>query len=181
VSAIGLRQATRADAAAIGSLHVASWRETYAGILPNEMLADLSVETRTAMWSEILGDPDARRDTAVIVAEDNGRLIGFGACGRQRDEALADAGYDGEIGAVYIFRSHQKRGAGRSIMAALSRALSGMGHEAASLWVIRENAPARAFYEALGGEIVGEKREEWPGGTFVELAYGWHDLSRFTR
>jgi ribosomal protein S18 acetylase RimI-like enzyme len=178
VDAIKLRQATRADAAAIGALHVASWHETYTGLIPGEMLAGLSVEMRTAMWRRILGDPDAFGGAVVFVAEDGGRVIGFGSCGRQRDTILVDAGFGGEIGAIYVLRSNQNRGAGRSIMAMMAKSLSGLGHEAASLWVLRENAPARNFYEGLGGEIVGEKTDERPEATLVEVAYGWRDLSR---
>ena len=63
-------------------------------------------------------------------------------------------------------------------MAAMAQTLSGLGHTAASLWVLRENAPARAFYEGLGGEIVGEKTDEQPNASLVEVAYGWRDLSR---
>jgi GNAT superfamily N-acetyltransferase len=181
VNAIKLREATQTDAAALGSLHVASWHETYTGIIPDEVLVGLSVEARTAMWSKILSDPAALGDTAVFVAEDGGRIVGFGSCGQQRDKALADAGFGGEIGAIYVFRSHQNRGVGRSIMAAMSQFLSGLGHTAASLWVLRENTPARTFYEGLGGEIVGEKRDEQPNATLIEVAYGWRDLSRLVR
>ncbi|MFT3977589.1 MAG: hypothetical protein QM688_10815 [Sphingomonas bacterium] len=51
------------------------------------------------------------------------------------------------------------------------------GHTAACLWVLRENDSARAFYDALGGLIVGEKAEEQAGGTLTEIAYGWRDIS----
>ncbi len=74
MDAIRLREATQADAVTLGSLHVASWHETYTGILPDEMLAGLTVETRTAMWSKILVDPDASGGTAVFVAEDRDRI-----------------------------------------------------------------------------------------------------------
>ena len=181
MNAIKLREATRIDAAALGALHVASWHETYTGLIPDEMLAGLSVESRTAMWSEVLGDPATFGGAAVVVAEDGNRIVGFGSCGRQRDEALAEAGFGGEIGALYVFRSHQRRGAGRAIMAAMAHFLSGRGHEAASLWVLRENIAARTFYESLGGEIVGEKRDEQPEATLIEMAYGWRDLSRLAR
>jgi ribosomal protein S18 acetylase RimI-like enzyme len=181
VNAIELREATQADAAALGALHVASWLEAYSGILPDEMLAGLSIEARAAMWSEILGDPARFGGAVVFVAEDGGRIVGFGSCGRQRDDALAEAGFGGEIGAIYVFRSHQKRGVGCAIMAAMARSLSAAGHEAASLWVLRENVPARAFYEGLGGEIVGEKKDARPEATLIEIAYGWRDLSRLLR
>lgn len=174
---VTLRKAIQADAKAIGALHVASWHETYTGIIPGETLAGLSVDARTAMWREILGAPDAFGCAAVVVAEDDGQLVGFGSCGQQRDDALIHKGFSGEFGAIYVLRSHQGRGIGRSIIAVMSNALSAGGHTAASLWVLRRNAPARAFYEKLGGIVVGEKTDERPDATLVEDAYGWHDLS----
>ena len=135
---VTLRKATQADAAALGALHVASWHETYTGVIPDEMLAGLSVDARTAMWSKILGVRDEFGRAAVFVAEDNGRVIGFGACGWQREDALTNKGFSGEFGAIYVLRSHQRRGAGRSIIAAMSKELSAAGHTAACLWVLRQ-------------------------------------------
>lgn len=40
-----LRKAAQTDAAALGSLHVASWHETYTGTVPDEMLAGLWVSS----------------------------------------------------------------------------------------------------------------------------------------
>jgi ribosomal protein S18 acetylase RimI-like enzyme len=177
MTAVPLRKATYADAAALGALHVTSWQETYTGLVPDEMLAGLSVDARTAMWSKILDAPDDFGCAAVFIADDNERVVGFGSCGRQRDNALIDKGFSGEFSAIYVLRSHQGRGVGRSIMNAMSSELADAGHSAASLWVLRENAPARAFYEKLGGIIVGEKIDDRPDATLVEDAYGWRDLS----
>lgn len=171
-----LRKANRVDAAELGALHVASWHETYTGILPDEMLAGLSVDARTAMWSKILGSPDELGCAAVFVAEDNGRVIGFGSCGKQREDSLTHKGFSGEFSAIYVLHSHQGRGVGRSILAAMANELSAVGHKAACLWVLRQNAPARAFYEKLGGIVVDEKIEERPNATLIEDAYGWRDL-----
>jgi ribosomal protein S18 acetylase RimI-like enzyme len=166
----------------LGALHVASWRETYAGILPDDMLAGMSVDARAAMWSGILGDPEAHAGTAVYVAEDQQGLVGFGSCGRQRDEALAKAGFSGEIGAIYVLRSHQHLGIGRSLMRLLAQALLDADFRAATLWVLRENLVARSFYDRLGGTVVGEKKEEvTPDLALVEVAYGWRDLSVLVR
>ncbi|MDH7974024.1 GNAT family N-acetyltransferase [Sphingomonas sp. AR_OL41] len=173
---INLRKATRGDAAALGALHVASWREAYSGIMPDAMLAGISVEARTAMWDEVLGDPEAFGGTSVFVAEDSGRMVGFGSCGGQRDPALARAGFDGEITALYVLRSHQKRGVGRSIMSAMAERLSALGYSGLGLWVLRDNVPARAFYEGLDGTIVGEKSDKRFAGALVEVALGWSDL-----
>jgi ribosomal protein S18 acetylase RimI-like enzyme len=172
-----LRKATLADADALGALHVASWLETYTGILPSEMLAGLSVAERAAMWSKILTAPDEFSCTAIIIAEDGGGVIGFGSCGQQRNQALIDAGFNSEFGAIYVLRSHQGRGVGRSLLSAMSKELFAAGHTAASLWVLRENGPARAFYDKLGGVIVSEKTDEGHDATLIEDAYGWRDLS----
>ena len=177
MSAVGLRPAVLADAAAIGAVHVESWRDTYPGLLPDEMLAELSVERWAAMWEELLGDPGTAENMAIFVAENEGRIVGIGGCGPQRDEALAKSGFTGEFGMIYVLRSHQGRGLGRSIMASLARSLVKLGHEKASLWVFRENEGARRFYERLGGVIVGEKAGERSGTVLVDLAYGWSDLS----
>jgi hypothetical protein len=42
-----IRIATIEDAPELASMHVASWRETYAGILPDVMFSAFSVEGRT--------------------------------------------------------------------------------------------------------------------------------------
>jgi GNAT superfamily N-acetyltransferase len=59
-------------------------------------------------------------------------VTGFGSCGMQRDKVLKDAGFSGEFNAVYVLRSHQGRGAGRSIMRAMADKLASQGHVAAS-------------------------------------------------
>jgi ribosomal protein S18 acetylase RimI-like enzyme len=161
----------------LGAMHVASWRETYAGLLPSPMLAGFSVEKRTAAWFEVLADPARFNDTAVYLAEDEGEVIGFGSCGQQRDGVLKELGFDGEISAIYILRSHQGHGLRRALMCAMAALPRSRSLGAATLWVLRENAPARGFYERLGGEPIAEKKDQRPQAALVEVAYGWRDLA----
>jgi len=177
VGAISFREAKPDDAAALGELHVASWRETYAGLLPDRLLDGLSADARSAMWRAVLEDPARYGGTAIFVAEGGGGIIGFGSCGDQRDAALKAQGYDGEIGAIYVLQSHQRTGIGRALMRLLAQRLLDRGRTAARLWVLRENASARSFYERLGGVPAGEKTDEESGVTVTEMAYGWRDLS----
>jgi GNAT superfamily N-acetyltransferase len=178
MTAAKLRRATEGDAARLGALHVASWQETYAGILPSEMIAALSVDARAAMWRKILNSPDKFGSAAVFLAEDEGRLVGFGCCGTQREEALAGKGFSGEFSAIYVLRSHQEQGIGRSLVAAMAKELLALGHAGACLWVLRENNPARRFYERLDGEVIGEKVDKQHDVPLTEIAYGWRSLSR---
>jgi ribosomal protein S18 acetylase RimI-like enzyme len=129
------------------------------------------------MWGHILRDPAALNASAAFVAERGGTIVGFGCCGAQRDETLSARGYGGEISAIYILRSSQRRGFGLALMGEMAQELRRRQLEAASLWVLRENASARRFYEGLGGEVVGEKEDTRDQCIFVEVAYGWRNLA----
>ncbi len=172
-----LRRATIEDSGKIGAVHVASWQETYADLLPKDMLVGLSIDARSAIWAEILGDPSAFAETAAYVAEDNGSIVGFGACGSQRDPHLKGMGFDAEISAIYVLQSGQRRGFGRALMREMAKEIRMRKHEAATLWVLRENTAAREFYGHLGGEIVAEKEDKRGKTTLVEIAYGWRRLA----
>jgi ribosomal protein S18 acetylase RimI-like enzyme len=173
----GFREARLADAAALGELHVASWRETYAGVLPATLLEDLSVEGRTAMWTAVLRAPARFDRTGVFVAEGASGIVGFGACGGQRDPTLAKQGFIGEIGAIYVLKSHQRAGLGAALMDAMALRLMEQEREAAALWVLRENLIACRFYEQMGGAVVAERVEAEAGAELHEVAYGWRDLA----
>jgi ribosomal protein S18 acetylase RimI-like enzyme len=172
MNACTLRPAVTDDADAIGALHVAAWRETYASLMPAAMLQGLSVESRTALWRRVLADPRS----AVVVAEGAGALAGFCSCGPQRSAALAEQGYDGEITAIYVLRRFQERGVGSALMAAAAEALGRRSFKAAALWVLDRNEPARRFYERRGGLLVGTRTESTNGTVLTEVAYGWPDL-----
>jgi ribosomal protein S18 acetylase RimI-like enzyme len=179
VRAIAIRAAVPADAPRIAHTHVACWRETYAGMLPDAVLAALSVPDRTAMWERILTQSPS--STTVFVVERDDEIAAFGACGRQRDADLAGKGFEGEVSAIYVLASAQKCGVGAALMRSMATTLMAQGLAGVSLWVLRENAVARRFYDRLGGRILGEKVESRSYGEFVEVTYGWPDLRRLSQ
>jgi ribosomal protein S18 acetylase RimI-like enzyme len=178
---VTIRKATLADAGDIAGMHVASWLETYAGMLPVEMLASLSVDGRTAIWTRIMGEPATSSSTVVYVAELENRIAGFGACGAQRTETLKERAYDGEISAIYILKAFQRHAIGTRLLFALASDLSQRGFGAASLWVLRDNAPARRFYERYGAQVIAEREDPRKEAIHVEVAYGWMQLAELAR
>jgi hypothetical protein len=44
------------------------------------------------------------------------------------------------------------------------------------VWLLAANKPARAFYEGLGAELLGEQEFQWDGMDLLEVGYGWRDL-----
>ena len=49
-----IRDAELRDARGIAEVHVRSWQAAYAGIVPDEDLARLSVDQREQFWAQIL-------------------------------------------------------------------------------------------------------------------------------
>lgn len=152
-------------------VHIASWRETYPGLLPEAMLTRLSIANEAIRWQRMLDRPGAWGGAGCFVAEQDGAVVGYGSCGEERSAPLRDRGFTGEICELYVLRRAQRQGAGAGLMRAMADALIARGHLAASLWVLERNAPARRFYERLGGIPIAVKR-----GDLSEVAYGWTDL-----
>jgi ribosomal protein S18 acetylase RimI-like enzyme len=146
-----IRPAEAADAEAIGQVHVISWRETYTGILPERVLARLSVEARSRMWRTMLDRPAPAQRTPTL-------------------------DFAGEYYALYVLQAAQRQGIGRTLMAAMSNQLSRSGLVSASLWVVRDNHRAIRFYERFGGVMVGTQEERRDGYVLSEIAYGWREL-----
>jgi ribosomal protein S18 acetylase RimI-like enzyme len=167
-----IRPALIADCDDIGAVHVAAWRETYRGLLPDKLLEDLSVPVRAAMWRR--GLERGAEGPAIFVAEEGGAIVGFAAGGARRSPQLQE---DAEVYALYVLSAAQGRGLGRRLMAALATALAERGARSLCLWVLRDNAGARRYYERLGGRVGIGKSEIEGGQPIVEVAYSWHDLA----
>ncbi len=178
-----IREAYASDAEAIAGVHVRSWQETYQGIVPSSLLDNLSITDRANWWREVLNAPAPLRDLAAFVAvASTGSIVGFGACGRQRSQELVKLQFEGEFQAIYVLRDAQRRALGKRLMAEMAESLLAKGLQGGALWVLRDNHPARRFYEALNGSVVAEQEDQRsPEIVFRELAYGWNDLSRLNR
>lgn len=166
-----IRPAAVADAAAIARVHVDSWRTTYRGIVPDEVLAALSYEEREGRWVGGLSD----RSKFVYVAEDAGSVVGFAAGGPERTQ---DPLYKAELYTIYLLESHQRRGIGRHLAEILVERFRKEGFSAMLLWVLAAD-PARKFYEALGGAEIRARKDRVRGVMLDEVAYGWADLGKF--
>jgi ribosomal protein S18 acetylase RimI-like enzyme len=178
---VSIRRARLDDADAMAAVHVQSWLETYAALLPAPFIAAQTIERRTAMWTLILSrDSQAQasgQTSDCFVVECAGHVVGFGNCCSQRDATLADAGLTGEFAAIYVLRRFHRQSIGTRLMRSMTAALIGRHHRGASAWVLRDNIDACRFYEGLGASVVTEKHERLDGTTIVERAYGWRGLS----
>jgi ribosomal protein S18 acetylase RimI-like enzyme len=170
-----IREAVLNDVPGIARVHVDSWRTAYRDILPDSFLDELTYESREERWRERLAQA-APQQVMLVVEDASGRLVGFAYGGPERD---ATPGYDGEIYAIYLLAERRRQGIGRQLMAASAAALQALGYHALLVWVLEANGPARAFYEALGGRLIGSKPITIGPADLVEVSYGWRDLVTF--
>lgn len=169
-----IREATVDDAAAIATVHVAAWKETYRGIVTDEVLDNLSIQRRTEQWVNSLSDEGSTYHRA-FVAEMDGQVMGFSNYGLPQEK---DSGFDGELFAIYILQSAHKLGIGTLLVEAVVRGMRDLGYKSMMVWVLRDN-PARGFYERLGGVYLYEKPIDIGGLQLMETAYGWRGLKKF--
>ena len=141
-----VRGARPEDARTVAEVHVASWRHTYRGLLPDDYLERLSVDDREAMWLGAFADPDPK--SGAFVAEVDGRIVGFASFGPSRDEDAAER--TGEVPAIYVDPPVLGTGVGRELFEAATIALRDAGFARGTLWVLEANALARRFYEKAG-------------------------------
>jgi ribosomal protein S18 acetylase RimI-like enzyme len=167
-----IRKAELSDAEALALVHETTWRETYVGLLSEHMLDALTADARAAAWRRILKGKPGHLSTT-YVAEHGGRFVAFASCGEQRDQEFAESGFAGEFTAVYVLKSDQRRGLGTRLMKTMMADLVQRRLTGFTLWVPRENIPARSLYEQLGGKLMGQRVVQHGEGTLAEVAYGW--------
>jgi len=164
-----VRPAVPDDAAAIARVHVASWRTTYRGLLPDDFLSSLSEESYTDRWRRVMGDGLSR----VFVVDQDQDVVGFASCGRER---AGETGFSGELYAIYMLDRAQRQGHGRELVRAAAGALREMKLPDMIVWVLRDNMAARRFYERLGGAYVRAQPITIGTTTLEEVSYGWRSL-----
>ncbi len=177
--AICYRLATIGDAQELGQVHVASWRETYPGLVPNEIIDALSPKKRGQAWEQMLLRPENYGSPVVHLALQSSKIVGFGCCELQRDENMLSLNYQGDFSSIYVLKKAQGRGVGTRLMGLMADDLRSRGCSSAGVWVLDRNEPARRFYEKLGAAEIARKREQRPAGTLIQVGYGWRDLRRF--
>jgi GNAT superfamily N-acetyltransferase len=140
---IEIRKAELGDAAAIARVHVLVWQSAYRGLMPDDLLASLSIEQRTDRWQSTI--PNSRVGT--FVATVDGELVGFASAGLNRSEEGATVG---ELYTIYVLEESAGSGVGTRLIAAAEQWMINHGFTDALLWVLASNANARAFYASRG-------------------------------
>lgn len=160
-----VRPAGPQDAAGIARVHVETWQQAYAGIVPESYLAALDVEQRAAVWRRDLAPGSLVRVWVATAGDD---VLGFASLGPSLDED-ADPGTL-QVYAIYVEPGMWGSGAARDL---LRSALEDVPPRVpVTLWVFADNERARHFYRRHGFQPDGtERTQEIGGAELLQLRY----------
>ncbi|WP_326656553.1 GNAT family N-acetyltransferase [Streptomyces sp. NBC_00385] len=141
-----IRDMTIDDCEAVARVRVRGWQSAYAGLMPQAHLDAMDIaadaERRRGFFTEAGPVVD-------VVAERAGLgVVGWAAYGPYREDGRRLA--RGEVYAIYVLPEQTGTGVGRALMAEVLTRAATAGHPDVALWVLKENAPARRFYERAG-------------------------------
>ena len=157
---ITIRKATKNDSAEMASVHIASWKETYRGVIDEDFLDILDIDQRKEEWDRGFKN----NHLVAFVSIHQGAIVGFIAGGPPRNFR---GDFDSEIYAIYLLKKFQRRRIGYKMYQAFVLNLLA---DKILVWVLRDN-PSKVFYEKVGGSIIDQKNISIGGKTLVELAY----------
>lgn len=133
------------DAEELGELHVAVWRQAYAGMMSAQALAAMDPVRLGEGWRRRAesdqADEAAGRRTRIAEHLPTGSVAGFAVVGAARDD---DAPVPVQLWAINVLARHHGSGVADKLLAET------LGDRAAYLWVVEQNARAQAFYRRHG-------------------------------
>ncbi|MDQ8020766.1 MAG: GNAT family N-acetyltransferase [Moraxellaceae bacterium] len=141
-----VRPAIVTDARGMAEVHVAAAQAAYGDIMPADFIARFSVEQSAASWHERLRRSSGR---SIYVVECDGRIAGFAACGPSRDPAPT-VGPTGQLHVLNVAPAFWRQGLGRALCSQIIHEARQRGCRTLSVWVLADNAAARALYAANG-------------------------------
>ena len=150
---IRVRHATVGDVPTIAKIHVRAWQTAYRGIMTDDFLDSLTAEQRIPTWTRFLEDVGSQMTVLVATEAGTSTILGFCSVCPRRDDAAAAT--DGELYTIYVDPDRQGTGIGRALIAAGETSLREAGFTAATLWMLKDNTPSRAFYERCGWRADG--------------------------
>lgn len=134
---IGIRPLRRDEVDAFRGVAVRSWRDAYAGLLPQAAIDDAPV---------MIGRAIEKRFDAFVVACLADRLAGY--------YSLGEGNY---LWHLYVDPPVQRRGVGRALHDAAMAEIAARGFSSATLDVAAANEKALRFYRSLGWRETGRE------------------------
>ncbi|HEV2779469.1 MAG TPA: GNAT family N-acetyltransferase [Actinophytocola sp.] len=161
-----IREATRADATAIGTVHAAAWQTAHRDVFETDWLTKLAEQRRTR-WTDVLTAREFAR-TTLLVAEHGDHIAAFTHVGPHRDQPR-----DAELYDLYVHPSLWGRGLATALLDAAWDRLADAGYPRTRVWTLAGATRARALYTRFGFTLTERTRERdhGDGRPVLEIEY----------
>ncbi len=158
---ICIRAARPEDALGIAIVHMYTWKTTYTGLMPEDLLDSMirNIPKRAGQWKS-----DLENGSVCFVAETMHTIIGFASCGPALPPGARDTG---QLFGLYILKPFHRQGIGKRLLLECMDALRREGYAHMRVHCLAGN-PALSFYRAMGGQVTGRRQEMLPGGPTTE-------------
>jgi GNAT superfamily N-acetyltransferase len=151
-----VRVAWADDAPAIAAVQARAWRQSYARLLPADVLADIDAEAFARTWRQAIARPPSARHRVLVALERN-TVVGFAATAPSDD--LDAEPVDGEVVALHVDPDATGAGHGSRLVSAVADTLRADGFSHARVWVIAGDDALRSFLEPAGWAADGAHRK----------------------
>ena len=142
-----VRVARATDAPAVGLVQAAVWREAYAAVLPEEVLATFEPQAFASVWRQSLASPPPGV-YRLLAACAGDQVVGFASIGPSQDpDATPETG---ELSALGVHPHARRAGHGSRLLNAVVDTLRGAGATRVHAWVLASDEGTRSFLLAGG-------------------------------
>lgn len=154
---VSARTAWPADAGAIAGVQVRAWRDSYADLLPRDVLDGLDTDAIAQQWGRSLDKPGDARNR-VLVALERASVRGFAVTGPNTDPD-ADPVVDGELVELVVDPAARRTGHGSRLLHACADTLRADRFTRARTWLASTDDTTRGFLVGAGWAADGAHRE----------------------
>jgi ribosomal protein S18 acetylase RimI-like enzyme len=150
-----VRAARASDAPGLARVQVASWRESFAGLVPEALIAELASEDAvsqfTERWEQAISSPPTSKHRIHVAIAKPGEpeILGFAAAGPATDEDLWPA-TDGELYELHVLPALDDEGHNGRLLNAVADTFAEDGFSTGYTWALAGDASRIEFLEAAG-------------------------------
>ena len=162
-----IRFAAEEDLDRIAALYVRNHQSTYRGLLSDEYLSHLTVETARGKWEAFFRCPDRK----IWVASEGGVFLGF--LGGMPDSDLSQTWY---LDSLQVSETARGKGTGTALIREAARFAADQGYARMSICIVRGNDRAGALYRKLGAVHYLFFEDDFGGTTSSSEKLLWEKL-----
>lgn len=151
------------DAETVTDVLINSWKTAYRGIISDEYLNNMDKDT--------LLERRRKQYRDYIVAVSDSQIVGY--CWYVNNNSFTNdlSEIDSEVVALYVKPELIRHGLGRKMLLYAIDDLKKQDRKNMVIWCLKDNIPARKFYENMGGIIMGEHKTHIGNQDYDEVGF----------